>query len=133
MTMPATTATISNVPSKATMAAGQPGPQCGDQPGGRGPEHIGTWNMTWTAPADNGNGYVATYDLRWSATAITAGNFSSATPDHAASVPPRAAGQAESYTATGLPTGKTLYFAIKSADDSGNWSAISNVPSGSSR
>ena len=58
-----------------------------------------------------------------------AANFASATAITGEPTP-GAAGTAQSFTANGLPTGRTLYFAIKSADDSGNWSAISNVPSG---
>ncbi len=123
-------ATISNVPSQTTMAADTQAPNAVANLAAAPQSTYGTWNITWTAPSDNGNGYVASYDLRWSTSAITAGNFSSASQISGIGTP-KSGGQAEAYTATGLPTGKTLYFAIKSADDSNNWSAISNLPSNS--
>ena len=121
---------ISNVPSRATMALDSQAPNAVTNLAAAAQATLGTWNITWTAPADNGNGYVASYDLRWSTSAIDAGNFASATA-FSGEPTPGSAGTAQSYTATGLPTGRTLYFALKSADDSGNVSAISNLPSGS--
>ncbi len=121
---------ISNVPSKVTMALDNQAPNAVSNLAAASTATLGAFNITWTAPADNGNGYVATYDLRWSTTAITAGNFSSATQISGLGAP-KSPGQGESFTTSGLPTGITVYFAIKSADDSNNWSAISNVASAS--
>ncbi len=86
-------------------------------------------NLTWTAPADTGlTGKASSYDIRYSTTTITAANFSTA-PAVASPPTPGAAGASESFTITGLSPATTYFFAIKSADSSGNISAISNVPS----
>ena len=89
----------------------------------------GTINLAWTAPGDDGNsGTADAYDLRYSTASITDGNFSSAIP--VAGVPaPKAAGAAESFTVTGLPTGVVYYFAIKTRDEVPFWSTLSNVAS----
>ncbi len=121
------TAAISNVDNATTMAPDNDAPYAVTNLAAATTQTLGTFSVTWTAPADNGNGYVAAYDLRWSTTAITSQNFSSATQLTGVTTP-HSSGTGESYSATGLPTGVTVYFAIKSVDDSGNWSAISNVP-----
>jgi chitodextrinase len=41
--------------------------------------------------------------------------------------PPKAAGTAESFVVTGLAPGTRYYFAVKTADEKPNWSALSNV------
>ena len=89
-----------------------------------------TWNsvnVTWTAPGDDSlSGTATQYDLRFATTAITAGNFASAT--RVTGVPaPGAPGASENYTVTGLQPATTYWFAIKTADDTGNWSLVSNV------
>ncbi len=89
----------------------------------------GSVDLTWTAPGDDGSvGTARTYDIRYSTSAIDDTNFASATA--ATGVPaPQAAGSAESFTITGLPTGVLHYFAIKTSDEVPNVSAISNVVS----
>jgi hypothetical protein len=84
-------------------------------------------DLTWTAPGDDGVvGTAASYDLRYSTAPIDAGNFAAATV--VGGVPaPKAAGQAESFTVTGLAGGTFYYFALKVTDDSANTSEISNV------
>jgi hypothetical protein len=84
--------------------------------------------LAWTAPGDDGStGTAAGYDLRYSTQPITAGNFASAT--QVATPPPiLAAGSAQSYAMTGLTGSTTYYFALKTRDEAGNWSAISNLP-----
>jgi chitodextrinase len=89
-----------------------------------------TWNsvrLTWTAVGDDSlTGRASQYDLRYSTSAITAANFASAT--QATGLPaPAASGTTEHFTVTGLQPGTTYWFAIKAADDAGNWSLISNV------
>ena len=89
-----------------------------------------TWNsihLSWTASGDDSlTGNAAQYDLRYATSAITAANFSSAT--RVTGVPaPGAPGASEGYTVTGLQPATTYWFAIKTADDVGNWSLISNV------
>ncbi len=123
------TAAISNIATITTMAVDTQAPNAiSNLAAAAATTPLGRYNLTWTAPSDNGNGYVAAYDLRWSTSVITAANFSSATPITGLSAP-KTAGGAESFAANGLPTGVTVYFAIEAVDDSGNASAISNVPS----
>jgi hypothetical protein len=82
--------------------------------------------LTWTSPADPGNGSASVYDIRYSTSPITEANFSSATA--VANPPaPQPAGTAEELTIGGLLGGTTYYFAIKSADFFGNFSEVSNV------
>jgi hypothetical protein len=83
--------------------------------------------LSWTAPGDDGNvGTAAQYDVRYSNAPIDASNFTSAYA--ATSVPtPHAAGASESMTVSGLSPATQYWFAIRTRDDAGNWSAISNV------
>jgi hypothetical protein len=85
--------------------------------------------LSWTAPGDDGgSGQAAQYDLRYSTAPITFQNFAAATA--ASGEPtPQPAGNAESYTVVGLLPGTSYYFAIKTADEAGNWSPMSNVVS----
>ncbi len=81
----------------------------------------------WTAPGDDGAmGTATTYDLRVSESPINASNFT-----QALTVPgmptPRVSGTPQSVTVYGLTRGTTYYFAIRTADDRGNWSALSNL------
>lgn len=85
--------------------------------------------VSWTAPGDDGStGTATSYDLRYSTSAITSGNFSSAT-QVSGEPTPSVAGSSESMTVTGLSPSTTYYFAIKTSDEVPNTSAISNVPS----
>jgi len=90
------------------------------------------WNsvqLTWTAAGDDSLiGTASQYDLRYSTALITAANFSSATAVTGEPVP-AVAGTGQSHTVTGLLPATTYWFAIKSADDAGNWSPVSNVVS----
>lgn len=85
--------------------------------------------LTWTAPGDDGTrGLASQYDVRYATSAITAGNFASAT--RVAGVPaPKPPGQAESLVVTGLVGETTYWFAIKTGDEVPNWSGLSNVVS----
>jgi Fibronectin type III domain len=86
--------------------------------------------LNWTAPGDDGSSGTANlYDLRWSKTPITSANFGSATPVSPQPVPV-AGGQTQSYVALGLTPGTGYYFALRARDEAGNWSGVSNVPSG---
>lgn len=87
--------------------------------------------LTWTAPGDDGStGQAAWYDLRMSNAPIT----SDAEFLAAAQVPglpaPQIAGSPEMFVVGGLPAGVLRYFAIKTADDVPNISALSNLASG---
>lgn len=85
--------------------------------------------LTWTAPGDDGtNGTATAYSIRYSTGTITQANWSSAF--EAGGVPlPGAAGSAQSFDVTGLNSGTLYYFAIRSVDEAGNWSGLSNVVS----
>ncbi len=88
-----------------------------------------TATLAWTAPGDdNDTGTAASYDIRSNTVNIDETNW--ATSSALAGEPaPLAAGQTQSYTATGLSSSTTYYFAIKTTDDEGNVSGISNVTS----
>jgi len=120
---------ISNVISRATLAAPdtiRPAPVASLAV--TGTTEV-TATVAWTAVGDDSlTGTATSYDLRYSTSPITAANWSSAT--QAAGEPtPGAAGTAQSHTVTGLSRQTTYYFALRVADDAGNVSAISNVPS----
>ncbi len=84
--------------------------------------------LSWTTPGDDGSsGTAAQYDVRYSTSAITSGNWASAT--QATGEPaPLPAGFVQNYVVSGLDSSTTYYFAIKTADDAANWSGISNSP-----
>ena len=86
-----------------------------------------TVTLTWTAPGDDGTiGTAAAYDLRISTAPIDDGNWSAATV--VSGLPtPVAAGTRQSTVVRGLTYGTTYYIAIKTADEAGNWSGLSNV------
>jgi len=82
--------------------------------------------LNWTSPGDDGwLGRAAQYDVRVSRTPITESNFSLAGKVAGFLVP--AAGRTETLMVTGLTPGVDYYFAVKTRDETGNWSAISNV------
>jgi hypothetical protein len=93
------------------------------------PAHAdGTVTLTWTAPGDDSlMGTATAYDLRYSTTLINAANFSSASRVSPEPVP-LASGRQQTDTVHGLTPGTYYYFAIRTVDDAGNWSALSNVP-----
>lgn len=88
-----------------------------------------TATLAWTATGDDSlTGTATTYDVRWSTAPITAANFATASAATGEPVP-GAPGAAQSFTVTGLSRQVLYYFAVKVADEAGNWSAMSNVPS----
>jgi hypothetical protein len=83
--------------------------------------------LNWTAPGDDGDvGQATAYDVRYSTSPITEQNWDSATPVDGEPAP-SPAGSAESFTVSGLQPSTTYYFAIKTSDEAGNWSGLSNV------
>lgn len=88
---------------------------------------VGTVTLGWTAPGDDSlTGTATAYDMRYFPLPITAENFLSAF-QVTAEPAPLGAGRAQTFTVHGLVPGAYYYFAIRTVDDAGNWSAISNV------
>jgi hypothetical protein len=85
---------------------------------------VGT-GLQWTAPGDDGIcGPAASYDLRRSTSSITKENFEEA--EVVAGVP--SPGSAGSIQSMPLPSSrKTYFYAIRTVDDAGNISGLSNV------
>ncbi|MCK4302224.1 MAG: fibronectin type III domain-containing protein, partial [candidate division Zixibacteria bacterium] len=85
--------------------------------------------LTWTAPGDDGDiGTANVYDVRYSTSPITEAGWDAAT--QATGEPaPQAAGAQETFAVGGLQSETTYYFAVKTADEVPNWSALSNVVS----
>ncbi len=86
--------------------------------------------LAWTATGDDSlTGTATTYDVRYSTAPITLANWAAAS--QATGEPaPAVSGTAQSFTVRGLARQTTYYFAIRVADEGGNPSALSNVPSG---
>jgi len=117
--------TISNITNRTTLTESTP-PAAIANLGATGATQNSV-TLTWTSPGDDGStGTATTYDLRYSTSAITAGNFASAT-QVTGEPSPKVAGSLETFTVTGLSLSTTYYFAIKTADEVPNWSALSNV------
>jgi hypothetical protein len=88
-----------------------------------------TVTLTWTAPGDDGTtGTAAEYDIRYSKEPLTDAVWPSASK--VADAPrPRPASSADTCIATGLEASTVYYFALKTADEAGNWSKKSNIAS----
>lgn len=89
----------------------------------------GTVDLTWTAPANDGNDgpNAYHYEVRYSNAAITDVNWTSATV--AGGLPPvgrRGKTAATNMVVDGLTPGATYHFAVKTADEVDNWSLTSN-------
>jgi streptogramin lyase len=83
--------------------------------------------LTWTAPGDDGaTGRASQYDIRYSTSPIGEADWDAATPC-VGEPAPKGAGEGEAFTADNLNPGTPYYFALKSADEVPNWSALSNV------
>jgi phosphodiesterase/alkaline phosphatase D-like protein len=86
--------------------------------------------LTWTAVGDDSlTGTATSNDVRYSTSPITAANWLSATQASGEPVP-ASPGTTQTFTVNGLTRQTTYYMAMKVADDGGNLSALSNVPSG---
>lgn len=117
---------ISNVDSMATAAPWDvtPPASVADLAVVDSTEH--TLTLQWTSPGDDGvSGTASAYDLRIAISPIDDGTW-----DAAAKITgepsPQAPGNTETFTATNLYSGTEYYFALKTADERPNWSAISN-------
>ena len=117
---------LSNVVSKSTLPENVPPATVANLAAGN--PTVTSLRLTWTSPGDDGSTGTATqYDIRYSTSTITAANFASAI--QVANEPlPKLAGTPETLMVAGLSTNTRYYFELKTADERGNWSAISNVP-----
>jgi len=89
----------------------------------------GSIGISWTAPGDDGNtGIASSYLIRYSTSTISESNWSSATSFGSPPLP-AAAGTGQSTTVSGLVPGATYFIAIKTIDDYGNVSPLSNAAS----
>ena len=87
----------------------------------------GAVTLEWTSPGDDGMvGLAHAYDLRYFPMPITEQNFFAAFAV-SGEPPPRPAGNRERFTVHGLIPNVNYYFALKTLDDEGNWSRLSNV------
>ena len=88
-----------------------------------------TVKLAWTAPGDDGaEGTASAYDLRYALTPITAETWDAAIQVEGTPAP-KLHGSAESYTVTGLEQATGYYFALKTIDNAGNGSTLSNAVS----
>jgi len=86
--------------------------------------------VTWTAPGDDSLiGTACRYNMRYSTSPITESNFVSI-PDTVATGTPGPAGTVECAELNGLSSCTWYYVAVKTLDDAGKWSGLSNVGSG---
>lgn len=96
-----------------------------------GPIGATTTALAWTAPSDGAGGQATEFDLRLSPTIITPANFDAATqvPTPAPGPP----GTLHCADVSGLIPCTQYWFAIKTKNSCGTWSALSNVVAGITR
>jgi hypothetical protein len=83
--------------------------------------------LYWTSPGDDGyEGRAVRYHVRLSDSPITETNWETCS-EIGGVPPPFIAGNIEAFRVRGLLTNTTYYFALKTADERGNLSSISNV------
>ena len=83
--------------------------------------------LEWTAPGDDSTyGRASEYDLRWS---LRANQFPTRffSAKRLPAPLPADAGATERLIITDLPKNQVIYFALRTRDELGNWSRISNV------
>lgn len=86
--------------------------------------------LVWTAPGDDGGDGTATeYDIRYTTAPLSESNWESAI-QYGGETAPREAGQPETVKITNLLSVTTYYFGIKTRDEAGNESGLSNIVSG---
>ena len=90
----------------------------------------GKIKLLWTAPGDDGTvGVASQYDIRYGTYPLTADNFGNfpSISEKSPHPSPSSSGTQEQMIVTGLTSGATFYFALKTADEGPNGSNISNV------
>ncbi|HEQ98797.1 MAG TPA: hypothetical protein ENO22_05600 [candidate division Zixibacteria bacterium] len=90
-------------------------------------QEVTSVTLNWTAPGDDGNvGTAYQYDVRYSLNPITEQNWNDCIEATGEPVP-QEAGSPETFTVEGLEANTTYHFAVKTSDEAGNWSGLSNV------
>ncbi len=119
---------LSNIVSDSTRGDEVPPAPIEDLQASSG-EELGEINLSWTAPGDDGlTGTASLYEIRFHQSVITDANWDSAS--QCPSPPnPLACGESQNTTLCELNPGEMYYIAIKTYDDQGNASEISNVDS----
>jgi formylglycine-generating enzyme required for sulfatase activity len=88
-----------------------------------------TVTLAWTAPGDDGGaGIAAEYEIRWLNTPFSEPDWVSGTVVGPAPAPV-AGGEPQSARVRGVPPGQLRFFALRTRDDAGNWSLVSNTVS----
>jgi hypothetical protein len=83
--------------------------------------------LSWTAPGDDGNqGTVASYIVKYSSTPLTSGNFDTGGITIAPPTP-LPAGSLQGACVDILDSGTPYWFALRSYDEAGNASPVSNI------
>ncbi|MCI0745856.1 MAG: S8 family serine peptidase [Verrucomicrobia subdivision 3 bacterium] len=86
--------------------------------------------LTWTAPGDDGSiGAAYLCDIRYSMNPISTDADFAAAARVSGEPRPQAAGAAETFTVENLSDNRTWYFALKTIDEFGNTSPLSNLAS----
>jgi len=86
--------------------------------------------LTWTAPGDDADrGRATRYDVRFGTSAITSDALFNAAAEASGEPVPGLAGSHQGFEVLGLEPYTTYHFAIKTADEANNWSALSNSAS----
>jgi FlgD Ig-like domain len=92
-----------------------------------------TVTLMWTTPGDDSLTGVATaFDMRYATVPLTTVNFATSGTPVGGLPAPAPPGSMQSVTIGGLAGNTTYFFAIKTVDERGNWSGISNVVARSS-
>ncbi len=89
-----------------------------------------TVTLQWSATGDDGmDGNASRYDIRYSTTPINESDWINY-PEYPNDMIPQAPGQTETITVTDLDFATTYYFAVRVIDNLGNYSDVSNTPTG---
>lgn len=84
-------------------------------------------NLTWTSKGDDGDvGLAESYDIRYTTESINEDNWDDATQVPEA-IAPLISGSSQSMIVTGLVGGTVYYMGMKTLDEAGNASPISNI------
>ena len=85
--------------------------------------------LRWTAPGDDGmSGRAHAYQILYSTSPITAENWQQSAVATWTPIP-SIAGTKQEAVVSGLEVGRRYYFVVRTCDDLGNWSELSNVVS----